>query len=136
VAWLSQWLVLALAASHHAVRVHAPLTLEGSEPEPDLAVVPVDVPRPYHPSTATLVIEVAVSSLRQDLHTKPRLYARAGIEHYWVLDLDGRRAVAHSGPGPDGYREVTTVPAEGQLVATAIPLPPLPLAEVLAAAAA
>ncbi len=70
------------------VRVGSPLTLEGSEPEPDLAVIALEAPRPYHPSTATLIIEVASSSLRRDLDTKTELYARAGVPEYWVLALD------------------------------------------------
>jgi Uma2 family endonuclease len=88
------------------VRVSAALTLDRSEPEPDLFLIDLDAPRPYHPGTAKLVIEVAVSSQRRDLRTKPPIYARAGVPLYWVIDIDARRAVVHREPGPDGYANV------------------------------
>jgi hypothetical protein len=45
-------------------------SLGDSEPQPDIAVIPVDVERPFHPSTAALAIEVAHSSLRRDLEVR------------------------------------------------------------------
>jgi Uma2 family endonuclease len=63
--WLNRWLVLACEGQDLEVGVGNPLTLEGSEPEPDFIVVPRDAPRPYHPATAALVIEVSVSSSRR-----------------------------------------------------------------------
>jgi Uma2 family endonuclease len=87
------------------------MTLETSEPEPDLIVFQRDAPRAYHPSTAALVIEVSVSSLRRDLGQKPLLYSRAGVAEYWVVDLDGRRIVVHGVP-----------PGNGRLAATAVEL--------------
>ena len=74
------------------------LTIGNSEPEPDLVVRERDTPKPYHPSSAVLVIEVAASSLPVDLAVKAPLYASAGIAEYWVLDLDGRRAIVHREP--------------------------------------
>jgi Uma2 family endonuclease len=136
VAWLMDWLFTHVARRQLQIRVASPLTLTElrSEPEPDLFVVPHDVPQPYHPGTAAFVIEVSVSSLRRDLVTKPMLYARAGVTEYWVVDLDGRRVVCHRNPGPDGYREVTEVAADGRLTARSIDLPSLDVRELLAAA--
>ena len=60
-----------------------------SEPEPDIAVVPGH-PLDYlqtHPRTAVLVVEVADSSLMKDRKLKTRLYARAGIPEYWILNV-------------------------------------------------
>jgi Uma2 family endonuclease len=83
------------------VRPQLPLTLgERSEPEPDLAVVPI-------PATGTtagnrraalLVIEVAGESLRQDRLVKARIYARAGIPEYWIVDLQGRSVEIQRAP--------------------------------------
>ena len=56
IAWLARWLIVGVDPEHYEVRVSSPLTLEGSEPEPDLSVIPHDAPRPYHPSTAALVV--------------------------------------------------------------------------------
>jgi Uma2 family endonuclease len=136
IAWLARWLFSNTDGRELEVRVASALTLTDlrSEPEPDLYVVPADAPQPYHPGTAALVIEVSVSSLRRDLATKPKLYAGAGVTEYWVVDLDGRRVVCHRQPRPDGYREVSDIPADGRLIARSVDLPELDVAELLAAA--
>ena len=53
--------------------------------------------------TAALVVEVALSSQRRDLRVKPRSTRRAGVPVYWVIDVDGGRAVAHTDPVDGGY---------------------------------
>jgi len=134
IAWLADWLTDAVDRGRHQVRVGSPLTLEGSEPEPDLAVIAHDAPRPYHPATAALVIEVSVSSLQRDLVRKPSLYAAAGVGEYWVIDLDGRRAVIHRDPCSDGYADVAEVQAEGALAPTGLNIGAVSLADLLRAA--
>ena len=99
-------------------------------------MIPLSAPRPYHPATATLVVEVAVSSLQRDLGVKSELYARAGVEEYWVLDLDGRRLVVQREPGPRGYGNRAELGATADVTASALPLPPLALAGLFTAAAA
>jgi Uma2 family endonuclease len=117
VAWLNRYLVLAVDPHVYEVRVTAPLTIGSSEPEPDLAVIPLSAPRPNHPATAALIIEITVSSLTRDLNEKPPIYAQAGVPVYWAIDLDGRRAVAHTSPQNGRYMQVDTVAAEGELLA-------------------
>src|SRR5438552_3708886 len=59
------------------------------EPEPAVAIVP-GVPRDDvdgHPARPVLVIEVADSSLRFDRRQKSRLYARAGLAEYWIVNI-------------------------------------------------
>ncbi len=72
------------------VRVKGPLALGSfSEPEPDVSVVRGS-PRDYrdaHPTGAVLVVEVAHASLRLDRNRKARIYARAGISDYWIVNL-------------------------------------------------
>lgn len=79
----------AFGRAYH-VREGKPIALDDrSEPEPDLAVVPGG-PRDYveaHPSRPVLVVEVANTSLALDRLRKGRLYARAGITDYWVVNL-------------------------------------------------
>jgi Uma2 family endonuclease len=74
----------------YAVRVQLPLAIDTkTELEPGIAVVRGQ-PRDHlkgHPSTAALVIEVADTSLQYDRTTKSRLYAKAGIPDYWIIDL-------------------------------------------------
>lgn len=136
VAWLARWLMQAVDLDRYEVRVASPLTLEDSEPEPDLAVIALDAPRPYHPATATLLVEVAVSSLHRDLDTKTGIYAAAGVPEYWVLDLAQRRLVVHRDlrPGTAEYAERVEAGQSDAPAATALSLPELALAELLTAA--
>src|SRR5947209_4218173 len=74
-------------------RVAKPLVLgQTVDPQPDVAVLP-GKPGDYttHPTTASLVVEVADTSLSFDTTTKAEWYATAGIADYWVLDVDGRQ---------------------------------------------
>lgn len=136
ICWLADWLTDAVDRSRFQVRVGSPLTLDGSEPEPDLTVIPHDAPRPYHPATATLVIEVSVSSLRRDLARKPSLYAAAGVDEYWVIDLDGDRAVVHREPRDDGYADVSELRGQGELRPASLGVESIVLADLLQAATA
>jgi len=81
-----------------------------NDPEPDLIVLRRDsgsfrMASPQ-PSDLALVGEIADTTLRFDLTVKARLYARAGIVDYWVLDLNARRLIVHREPEGDGYRSV------------------------------
>jgi Uma2 family endonuclease len=133
IAWLNQRLMLAVDLERYQVRVASAMTIDPSEPEPDVIVIERDAPRPYHPGSAPLVIEVAVSSQRRDLRVKPRIYAGAGVPLYWVIDLDGRQVVVHSDPGPVGYGSVEVLGPEGALTAPQIGIEPIALADVLGA---
>jgi Uma2 family endonuclease len=57
------------------------------------------------PSEIVLVVEVSDASLRQDLTAKARLYARAGIPEYWVLDVNNRRLHVLRAPREGTYQE-------------------------------
>jgi len=135
IAWLNRLLVTAIDANLFEVRVAAPLTIGASEPEPDIAVIGRSAPRPNHPATAELVIEVAVSSLQRDLHEKPPIYAQADVPDYWVIDLEARRVVTHSAPDGGRYMQVGVVGAGGELNAQSVTLPAISVAELLSAAA-
>src|SRR5262245_24566286 len=75
------------------VRTQGPIGLdEDSEPEPDVTVVP-GTPDDYaraHPSRPVLTVEVAESSVTSDRQHKGSLYARAGLQEYWILNLVDR----------------------------------------------
>lgn len=132
--WLNRWLVNAVDDATHEVGVGCPLTLADSEPEPDFVVLARGTPSPYHPATAALAIEVAVSSLRRDLHVKAPLYAAAGVLEYWVVDVDGGRVVVHRDPRPDGYADQLELSADDRIAAGSLALPELDIAELLRAA--
>ena len=74
------------------VREAHPITLPNdSEPEPDIAIVrtPNLQYRTHHPYPSDIfwLIEYADTTLRKDLNEKKRVYAQAGIEEYWVVNL-------------------------------------------------
>jgi Uma2 family endonuclease len=73
-----------------------------TDPMPDIAIVP-GTPRDYprQPTTALQVVEVSDSTLAIDTGVKAELYAAAGIEDYWVVDVNHRRLIVHRGPQPD-----------------------------------
>lgn len=88
------------------IREQGTLATADSRPEPDFAIVRGDS-RTYlsrHPVAADvgLVVEVANSSLLRDQRDKARIYARAGVVCYWIVNLEDRRVEVHtlpSGPG-------------------------------------
>jgi len=79
-----------------------PVTTEDSEPEPDVAVIR-GARRDYserHPSPdeVALVIEVADTTLRRDRGLKKRIYARAGIQVYWIINLPENQIEVYTEP--------------------------------------
>lgn len=90
------------------VRVQAPLVAaDESEPEPDLAIVPIGDYRGAHPDCAHLVIEVAVSSAKKDRLVKAPLYCGSGFTEYWLVDVARGRIEVYRDPSPGGYRLTT-----------------------------
>ncbi len=83
-----------------------PITLETSEPEPDVCVVRGvldDYPN-YHPRAQdiALLVEVSDTTLDRDRGFKKRLYAQAGIPIYWVVNLQDRQVEVYSQPSEPG----------------------------------
>jgi Uma2 family endonuclease len=81
-----------------------------NEPEPDLIVLsrPSREIKDANPQPADLrlVVEISDSTLSFDRSTKARLYARARIVEYWVVDIPGRRIIVHRDPQEGRYRSV------------------------------
>ena len=130
---LTTWLAPLLVAGSHGLRVQLPMRVPDrtSLPEPDIAVVE-RTSVVEHPSTALLVIEVAVSSLLTDTRIKPALYAAAGVAELWVLDVAGRRVECFTDPRADGYAARRTVEPPERLTPQAVDIEPLDLAGLLA----
>lgn len=79
-----------------------PITLSNSEPEPDIVVVRGDT-RQYldrHPGAEdiALIIEVSDTTLQRDRTVKKRIYARAGIAIYWIVNLVEEQVEMYSQP--------------------------------------
>jgi Uma2 family endonuclease len=73
------------------VRVQNPLEIPAfdSAPEPDIVWLKAKDYRKRHPQArdVLLLIEVADSSLHEDLGEMATLYAQAGIKDYWVVNI-------------------------------------------------
>ena len=124
--WLALELTTFLARTYpDPYRVGSQSTLHLDElnlREPDVSVVSATSPDRWSVSDEIpLLIEISDTSLRRDLGPKALDHARFGIPAYWVIDLQGRRLVAHSQPSPDGYgvvrahgeRETVRLPRTG-----------------------
>lgn len=104
------------------LRHESPLTTDSSEPEPDLAVVEGS-PRDFskqHPTTALLVIEVAISSVEID-RRKAIIYARAGVGEYWLVEPEARQITIFRQPSADGYGFERVLAADAALTCEALP---------------
>jgi Uma2 family endonuclease len=87
------------------LRAQLPITMADSEPEPDFAVVRQARVRRSQthpvPSEIAIVEEVSDSSLSSDRLFKGRIYARASIPVYWIVNLIDRCVEVYSEPtGP------------------------------------
>jgi Uma2 family endonuclease len=68
---------------------------EESDPEPDILIVRGSI-RDYAdvhltPEVAVLIVEVSDKTLSYDRQVKSSLYARAGLEDYWILCVQEKR---------------------------------------------
>lgn len=79
-----------------------PITTGDSEPEPDVVVVRGEtrhyLDRHPGPEEVALVVEVADTTLQRDRGFKQRVYARAGIPVYWIVNLIDRQCEAYTEP--------------------------------------
>lgn len=57
------------------------------------------------PARTVLIVEIAHATLEKDLGAKRLDYASAGIPHYWVVDVEGRRVHTMAQPLDGDYAE-------------------------------
>ncbi len=68
-------------------------------PMPDLVITDdADGDGPLPLEGVKVAIEVSDATIRADLGAKARLYARAGVPEYWVVDANERRVLMHANP--------------------------------------
>ena len=89
------------------VREAHPVTLDNSEPEPDIAIVRLQADNysthhPY-PQDIYLLIEVSNNTLNRDLGDKSIIYAQNSIAEYWVIDLPHSKLWIFTQPEQNGY---------------------------------
>ena len=116
------------------IRTQGPLAIDDrSEPEPDVALVrgtPRDF-RDAHPDSASLVVEVADTSLGFDRLRKKRLYARTGIQEYWIVDLGAGQLEIYRRPEGDDYAEKRILGSGDQISPLAAPDSQLAVSDLL-----
>ncbi len=96
------------------VREGKPITIfnSASEPEPDIAIVQrlfweYDEHHPY-PENIFWLIELSKTSLKKDLELKSEIYAEAGIQEYWVIDLKAAKLIVFRDPVDREYQSKQT----------------------------
>jgi Uma2 family endonuclease len=131
--WLNRLLIERLP-KEYTVRPQMPLALgKRNEPEPDLAVVRTDAgSRNRRPTTALLVIEVSLDSLRRDRRVKAAVYARAAIPEYWIVDVAAEAIEVFTEPdtASGAYRRTQTITKTETLTSEALPQISFPVAEL------
>jgi Uma2 family endonuclease len=95
-------------ADTHAVQSGGTLELNDTNLlAPDLMIIAIpDAPMSPRADMIVVVVEIAVSSRAYDLGDKARLYARAGVADYWVVDAQTRTVVVHREPVDGVYTSV------------------------------
>lgn len=101
-----------IAPSNWLISSQEPITTADSEPEPDVSVARGDEAsyRERHPKPheVGLVVEVSDTTLRQDRTIKLRIYAKARIPTYWILNLPERTLEVYTEPAGEEYRQRRT----------------------------
>lgn len=104
---LRDWAAQAAAGRSFRVRTEKPISLpqQDSVPYPDLAIVKhrsYAVRRP-EVEDVFLLVEVADTSLGYDRLTKSLLYASAGIQEYWIVNIPQKSIEVMRDPAGETY---------------------------------
>jgi Uma2 family endonuclease len=122
------------------VRPQMDVPLTDSQPQPDVTIASGSHDAYVHhhprPSEIALVVEVADSTLEDDRTTKLRIYARAGIPVYWIVNLPERQIEVHTDPLAGNvptyrYRQVCTPPDSVSVTIGTRIIGPIPIALLL-----
>ncbi|MGV2827847.1 Uma2 family endonuclease [Myxosarcina sp. GI1(2024)] len=105
-----------------------PITLANSEPEPDIAVVRLPntnyLTRHPYPDDIYWLIEISNTTLEEDLGKKKKIYAKANINEYWVIDLKTTELTIFREPSANDYKTKFTV-SYGTIFSIAFPSIPI-----------
>jgi Uma2 family endonuclease len=96
-----------VAPGWHVGKEDPVVVSEWGKPEPDLSVVRGTesdyVGRPVTAADVGLVVEISESSLAADRSEMARIYARASIPVYWIVNLVNRQIEVYTQPSNEGY---------------------------------
>lgn len=110
-------------ASPWTAMVEASIRLSAhSMPEPDIVLTNDPDGAGFMPlESVGMIIEVADSTQRTDLGKKSRLYAKAGVPEYWVLDTQTCMAHQHWAPKASAWTQRREIAFGQPITAETIP---------------
>lgn len=73
------------------------------------------------PDDVLLLVDASASSLHSDQQIKLPIYAQAGIQEYWIADLDNERLLVHRDPAGSLYNSVQTLEGDALVSPLAAP---------------
>jgi Uma2 family endonuclease len=124
-----------------AVRSQSPIELdENFEVVPDVFVVEGNARdfRDALPQTANLIVEISDTTLSYDRNRKASLYAKFGIQDYWILNLKNQTLEIYRRPVEDentfygfGYEEKLTFDETREVSPLAMPDAKIKVADLL-----
>ena len=112
IAYLNRWSIQSTLDQSVLVRIQSGLSLPELDSRPELDVMWVRdrryLDRNPESQDVLLIIEVSDSSKQYDRVQKALLYAQAGIEDFWVVDVQESLVVVHRQPTSGGYQHVAS----------------------------
>jgi Uma2 family endonuclease len=96
------------------LEVHVELSVQLNDNtlvDPDISVTPkLKLERRYlRRDEILMAIEVSDTTLDYDLGEKARVYSKAGIAEYWVVDINGAQTWVHCEPSESGYTSIVSL---------------------------
>ena len=120
---VAQYLREQLAGQAKIFESH-PITLGNSEPEPDISIVRLPntnyLARHPYPEDIYWLIEISNTTLEDDLNKKKKIYASAGINEYWIIDLKNTELIVFREPSDNYYKRKNTL-NNGAIASLAFP---------------
>ncbi|MBN1874811.1 MAG: Uma2 family endonuclease [Anaerolineae bacterium] len=117
------------------IDVQNPVQLDAhSEPQPDIVLLKLrDDLYATHPTPEDilLLVEVSDTSVNYDREVKCPLYARAGIQEFWIVNLVEQRLEVYTAPTHHGYGQQRWLWTEDEISPLAFPDIHLPVSEIL-----
>jgi Uma2 family endonuclease len=108
VLWIIDHAIQGFLPQNWHTRGQSAITLEDSEPEPDISVVrgPMTIYLTRHPQRGDIgiVVEISDTTLDFDRNEKGPIYAAALIPHYWIVNIAGQLIEVYTNPANGAYQ--------------------------------
>jgi len=120
------------------MRVQAPVTLNDSEPEPDILLARGEVEtydsRHPKPKDIGILIEVGDSTVLADRRYKGILYAQEKVPEFWLINIVKRKVEVYTRPRAGKYQKVVayTEKESVPLILDGVKIADIPVIELIA----